>query len=271
MDNTHAPGKQDSTNGMSTRKGQSLAEFALILPLLLVLIFGIIEFARLFQSYLVIVNAARFGVRYAVTGNYESIYCSDIDGDDSACDGANKKKEEDQARLLSIYDVVDGAAVAIIRDNSATEGQPGYFDVSVCSFTGPSPAFVWDSDTNTCHPYDYAGDPEEGTTRVLVGVTYEHPLILPIISSWWPSIRLHAERTGILEQFRVARVLGLPPQINVPTPTPAPTFTPTNTATATNTPIPPTPTNTATPTATFTASPTPLPKCEDVEFGRLRL
>ena len=69
------------------RKGQAITEFALILPLLLLLIFGIIEFARLFQAYLVIVNSARFGVRYAVTGEYEPAYCSDMDGDGSPCSG----------------------------------------------------------------------------------------------------------------------------------------------------------------------------------------
>ena len=47
-------------------KGQALAEFALVLPLLLIIIFGIIEFARIFQAYLVIVNSTRFAVRYAV-------------------------------------------------------------------------------------------------------------------------------------------------------------------------------------------------------------
>lgn len=51
-------------------KGQSLLEFALITPLLLALIFGIIEFSRIFAAWLAVQNAARWGVRYAVTGGF---------------------------------------------------------------------------------------------------------------------------------------------------------------------------------------------------------
>ncbi len=57
-------------------RAQAILEFALALPLLLVLIFGIIEFGRLVQAWLAIQNAARFGLRYAVTGEYDLGYCS---------------------------------------------------------------------------------------------------------------------------------------------------------------------------------------------------
>jgi len=56
---------------------QSMVEFALVLPVLLALIFGIIEFGRLFQAWLSVQNSARFAVRYAVTGNYDFGYCDD--------------------------------------------------------------------------------------------------------------------------------------------------------------------------------------------------
>jgi hypothetical protein len=53
------------------KKGQTLAEFALTLPILLLLLFGIIEFGRLFQSWVTLQNAARTAVRYASTGQYK--------------------------------------------------------------------------------------------------------------------------------------------------------------------------------------------------------
>src|SRR5512137_2651676 len=56
--------------------GQSMVEFAIALPILLLLVFGIIEFGRILQAWLAIENGARFGVRYAVTGNYDSRYCA---------------------------------------------------------------------------------------------------------------------------------------------------------------------------------------------------
>lgn len=46
-----------------TDAGQSLVEFAMILPLMLVLLFGLVDFGRAFYSWLVITNAAREGAR----------------------------------------------------------------------------------------------------------------------------------------------------------------------------------------------------------------
>jgi Flp pilus assembly protein TadG len=46
--------------------GAVLVEFALTLPLLLLLIVGIFDFGRLFQEYSVVTNAAREGARMAV-------------------------------------------------------------------------------------------------------------------------------------------------------------------------------------------------------------
>lgn len=45
------------------RRGQALVELALILPVLLMLVFGIIEFGRVMGSYLIITQAAREGAR----------------------------------------------------------------------------------------------------------------------------------------------------------------------------------------------------------------
>ena len=49
------------------QKGQSLVEFALVLPLLLVLIITAIELGRLFYTQIVITNAAREGAYYLAT------------------------------------------------------------------------------------------------------------------------------------------------------------------------------------------------------------
>ncbi len=48
--------------------GQALAEFALIAPIFLLLVFGLIDTARLYQSWVTIQHAAREGARYGVTG-----------------------------------------------------------------------------------------------------------------------------------------------------------------------------------------------------------
>jgi Flp pilus assembly protein TadG len=47
-------------------------EFALILPLLLLLLLGIMDFGFLFQRYEVVTNAAREGARVAILPDYEA-------------------------------------------------------------------------------------------------------------------------------------------------------------------------------------------------------
>ena len=47
-------------------KGQALVEYALVLPLLLLLVFGIIDLGIAVFSYDTIANAAREGVRYGI-------------------------------------------------------------------------------------------------------------------------------------------------------------------------------------------------------------
>jgi len=58
----------------SRSKGQALIEMALLLPLLLVLIVGALEFGRLFFTQIVITNAAREGAYYLAThsSDYDS-------------------------------------------------------------------------------------------------------------------------------------------------------------------------------------------------------
>lgn len=50
------------------QKGQGFTEFALILPLLLLLLLGVIEAGRVIWAYITVQNAAREATRYAVTG-----------------------------------------------------------------------------------------------------------------------------------------------------------------------------------------------------------
>lgn len=151
------------------RRAQSMVEFALILPVLLILLFSIIEAGRLFQVWLSIQNSARFAVRYAVTGEYNPAYCAqaavnlnariptstiDFAEADSyggspvdcvvpdAYGAAHPAIDEvvtltaalqDEARLPSIADAARAGALAIQRDDTAIITEKGYFRVTICS------------------------------------------------------------------------------------------------------------------------------------------
>jgi Flp pilus assembly protein TadG len=66
---------KDGPSGLSRRSsqhGQAIVEFALAIPLMLVMAFGVIEFARLMFSYSMVVSAAREAARYGSTAeNYQ--------------------------------------------------------------------------------------------------------------------------------------------------------------------------------------------------------
>jgi Flp pilus assembly protein TadG len=54
----------------SGERGAELIELALVLPILLILVAGIVDFGFLFQRWEVVTNAAREGARVAVLGGY---------------------------------------------------------------------------------------------------------------------------------------------------------------------------------------------------------
>lgn len=60
-------GKQPRCQPWGNR-GQAVVETALILPVVILLCFGLVEFGRAISSYMVIQNAAREGVRLGITG-----------------------------------------------------------------------------------------------------------------------------------------------------------------------------------------------------------
>jgi hypothetical protein len=231
--------------GKKRRVGQGIVEFALVLPVMLMLIFVIIELARVLHAWLSVENAARFAIRYAVTSEYDGAFCANGEDADGACIEASDIPE---ARILSIDQVAYAGAPGILRNPDEEDwSQNGYFKVTVCANPSdnltPSDQNNWVTDwTAQCAGGNNGG--EEGE-KVAVVVDFNHPLITPFLSEIWPQLHLTSERDGIVETFRTVRYVG------------AGLFTPgtpiyTDTAT-------PTPTETATLTATRT--PTPTPDC----------
>lgn len=65
-------------------EAQSLAEFALILPMFLILVFGIIDFGMGLRAYITLAQATREGARYGIVGNQAGTFITGGVGD---CDG----------------------------------------------------------------------------------------------------------------------------------------------------------------------------------------
>lgn len=61
--------------GTSARQGgQSILEFAMVLPLMLLIVFGIIEFGRAYYQYNTLTKAIRDGARYMSKHIYSTTY-----------------------------------------------------------------------------------------------------------------------------------------------------------------------------------------------------
>jgi hypothetical protein len=215
-----------------------MVEFALVLPILLFLLFGIIEFSRLFYSWIVVENVARVGVRYATTGEYNPAYC--VDGPDAgteACAGDGKADEIDKARIPSIKDEVRRLTIGFPYNESLAQSDEYYYKITICS-NKPGEIFVLPEmggpRYSDCTPEEDPGAPGQ---RVVVSVDYNFAYIIPLLKGLGPVVHLAAYREGIVEQFRVSRLINIQPTFAVPT----------------------VPTNTPLPTATFTATPLPSP------------
>ena len=120
------------TNRSTTKpKAQAVIEFALVLPILLLVLIGIMETSRLLFAWLIIENSTRFGIRYATAGTYEPVYCQGYDG--GLCDSDT---ETDAARIPSIKDettrIVIGYFLRNARFETVANTDDLFFNVTVC-------------------------------------------------------------------------------------------------------------------------------------------
>ncbi|MGF7185899.1 Flp pilus assembly protein TadG [Desulfitispora alkaliphila] len=68
------------TNLIRERRGQALVELALVLPILLMILFGIIEFGRIFNAQLTVTHASREGARYGALGTSDMEIIEQVKG-----------------------------------------------------------------------------------------------------------------------------------------------------------------------------------------------
>ncbi|MBI2723593.1 MAG: pilus assembly protein [Chloroflexi bacterium] len=66
-------------------RAQSLVEFSLIIPLFLILVFGVIDFGMGLRAYITVAQATREGARYASVGNPAGTFSS---GGSGECNGS---------------------------------------------------------------------------------------------------------------------------------------------------------------------------------------
>lgn len=220
-------------------KAQAMVEFAIVLPILLLLLYGLLEAGRLLFIYSTIVTASRQAVRYgSATGEGSTTVpryqdCAGIRAAAERVDYLNAFNDED---ILIQWDTGPGSTAK--------------------TFCGGSPLPATDA--------SFA--PTNNSSRLLVQIKGNYFPIVPKIVGFLERsntngdpIEAQSARTVMVSVsiFVTAPPSNWKPDTSTPTKTPSPTPspTPTNTATPTDTPVKTdTPTPTLTPTISATAT-----------------
>ena len=145
-------------------QGQALVEFGLVAVVFLTFVFGIIDFARLLESWVTVQYAAREGARYALTGRSD---CADYADNRIGC----------------ITDTAKAATTGLY-------GAPGNVTVKVRSWAYP----------NYANP---ATENSAGVAcdSVEVEVDYDHHLVTPIIAAIVSHVSLTGKERVLNEPF----------------------------------------------------------------------
>jgi Flp pilus assembly protein TadG len=222
----------NSMQANSGRKGQAMVEFMLVLPVLMLILMGIIEFGRIFATYAMISSASREASRYgASVGDNGSGVPRYLD-----CTGMR-----DAARRVAVLSELTNTDITITYDEGDTALPIGNCDSS------PDPAEIG------------LGD------RVVVSVQTSYEPLVPLVPVPPQTIRAMSARSVLKEiDAGPTATSGGPAATPTTTNTPDPSITPTITPTPSNTPTE-TPTNTPTegpsptPSETLTPFPSPTP------------
>ena len=86
--------KRSATHPGLRQRGQAVVEFALVVPLLVLLVAGVIDLGNGYQTYIAMTNAAREGAHYGINSGDSSAICAHVQqalpsGLSVACDAGN--------------------------------------------------------------------------------------------------------------------------------------------------------------------------------------
>lgn len=187
------------------RPGQNIVEFAFIAPLLLLLIFGIIDIARLIHAHVTVGNAARQAVRFAITGQRLR--------DDSG---------QVISRTVSIIDRGVDSLTGLPLTETEDREVGGFHQVTLNS--------------RTSQGVNQPGEPGDPGDYVEVTVYYRIDMLTPLVNVIFPGVLVSGFERSINENW--GAVMDFDRANIPPVPEPLPTWTPQPTKTPTPSPTP---------------------------------
>ncbi len=217
----------DRTSSRFGSKGQALVEFAIVAPVLLLLLLIAVDFGRVFFSYVAVNNSAREGAYYAAA------HAGDDPFDQTAYEAG----------------VVNAALTETVNQTQGGEGSR--------TVTGPTCLVAGTTTTVDCRTAstNLAGG---SGNHVIVSVSQPYQFLTPLVGELFGGqLTLAASATApVLNPLSVTIAPG-PTAGPTASPSPSPSPTPTPAPTATSPGATPTPT----PPPTIAPTPTPVPSC----------
>lgn len=204
----------DRSNHGNRKRGQSLVEFAVALPFVLIVLLGLFEAARWFQAYLAVQYAAREAARFAVTGQ-PPMYIADGEG---SC------QEKGIPVTGGAYDLPNEylqCRVDYIKQAGINLAKLGVVaDLSEINVTKPRFLGVYVRGSPEIGAQPELDNPGVARGKVEIRVVYNHPITNPFLAPLLPTIRI----IGTAEMVNEPWVGGgpeVPAEFDPPEPLPA--------------------------------------------------
>jgi len=131
-------------------RGQALVEFALLLPVILLLTVGVVDLARVFSSYIALTDGVREAALFAAEGDGYERWCAIPPDDTIACPSGSEGHQAPDPDNIAYQVQFDGAGL----------------DPGEITLLPP-----------VCDP-----DPCGGNSTVTVAVSYQMPILTPVLS-----------------------------------------------------------------------------------------
>jgi Flp pilus assembly protein TadG len=153
------------------QSAQSLTEFALILPVLALILLGVVDFGRVFYYWTSMANAAREGARYAIT--HPTATTSTCKADPS---NVKYRVKQEAGTTMQLAD----ANIAVFWVDTAT---------------GTA------TDAANCNPLPGDQRIYQNPNAIRVDVNYDFRAITPVISNFWGggALRIVSSSTMVIE------------------------------------------------------------------------
>lgn len=178
-------------------RGQALVEFALIFPVFMVLLLGIIEFAFLFNALLSVNYAARDGALTAAeAGNGAGADCVILNAVDAS---VGQPTDESLIGTVKIYQatsngVMIGSPTTYTRGGGTTCTYVDGTTVTV-PYTRTANSYA---EANRCNVLAGCGVGHPGVDNVAVQITYTHPWVTPLRNFLGGGSGLSFDRSSVM-------------------------------------------------------------------------